>query len=219
MLDADPAGSRPESGLSARASLALIAEQRAGAARSLRPSPATMLAAWGVAWTAGFGAFYLAAAGGAALAMPAWAAAALLCGCCLAAAGVTAREVFRAGRGVAGASRAVSAGYGSAWVLAFAAVDAFDFGLERQGLPPADASLLWPGSAVLVCGILYLAGGLLWRDRLHYGVGAWTVLVAAGGVAAGVPGNFAVMSLAGGGGLLAAAAVARRRDARRTGPG
>lgn len=45
----------------------------------------------------------------------------------------------------------------------------------------------------------------LFRDPVHYGLGIWMLAVAASSVFAGVPGNFAVLALAGGGGFLVAA--------------
>jgi hypothetical protein len=50
--------------------------------------------------------------------------------------------------------------------------------------------------------VLYHAGGALWQDRFQYGLGVWMLVTGAGSVLAGVPGNFAVLALAGGGGLL-----------------
>ena len=68
----------------------------------------------------------------------------------------------------------------------------------------------------MVAGVLYLAGGALFADRVQYGLGAWMLAVGAGSVQAGWPANFAVLALAGGGGFLAAAGfiVARGRRAR-----
>jgi hypothetical protein len=45
----------------------------------------------------------------------------------------------------------------------------------------------------------------LFQDRFQYGLGLWMLVSAATSVFAGVPGNFAVVALAGGGGLLLAA--------------
>jgi len=77
--------------------------------------------------------------------------------------------------------------------------------VTRLGLPADAVTLLWSGSAVVLVGVLYLAGGALWQDRFQYGLGVWMLLTGAGSVWAGVPGNYAVLSLAGGGGLLLAA--------------
>jgi hypothetical protein len=101
--------------------------------------------------------------------------------------------------------------YGWSWLLAFAGLFAIDLALGQHGLPSHLAPLLWTGSSLLVVGLLYLAGGMLWCDRLQYGLGVWVLVTGAASVAAGVPDNFAVLSLAGGGGFLIAAAIARTR--------
>ena len=120
------------------------------------------------------------------------------------------------GRGVQGPSRTAGARYGWSWLLAFAGVSALNIGLSQHGLPASLAPLLWPGSAAVVAGVLYLAGGVLFADRVQYGLGAWMLAVGAGSVLAAWPANFAVLALAGGGGFLAAAVfiLARARRAR-----
>jgi hypothetical protein len=195
-----------EGELSPQESLDLISEQRAGAVRSLYPSPVPMLSSWGAAWLLGFGACYLAQAG----ALPGWGAWVTLAGLSVLAMTVTARQLSRSRRGVTGPSRVVGAMYGWSWLLGCGGAFALNVGLTAQGMPERLQPLLWPGSTLLVVGVLYLAGGVAWQDRLIYGLGAWTLLVAAGSVAAGTPANFALMALAGGGGLLAAAAIAQR---------
>lgn len=194
----------PERGLSPQESLALISEQRDSAVRSLYPHAAPMLASWGASWLLGFGAFWLAAAKPPVL--PWWAAGTVLGALSVLAATVTGRQLMR-GRGVTGPSRAAGARYGWAWALGWAGVYAFNFGLMHDGLPARLAPVVWPGTSLLLAGVLYLAGGVIWQDRVNYGLGAWMLVVAAGGVFAGTPANFAVMALGGGGGLLAAAAA------------
>lgn len=200
-----------ESDLSPEESLALIEAQRGRVARSLYVDPALILGAWGVAWLVGFGAIYLTTAGWLGTVMPTWGAG-VIAGVLFAAATlVSFGELVRRGRGVQGPSRRIAALYGWSWLLAFAGLFALDLALEHQGLPSDLAPLLWSGSSLLAVGLLYLAGGMLWDDRLQYGLGVWVLVTGAGSVAAGVSGNFAVLSLAGGGGFLVAAAVARAR--------
>jgi hypothetical protein len=207
---AQPPAAEQAGRLSARESLALISEQRAGAVRSLYPSRVPMLASWGVAWLFGFGACYLAQPGRGAPALPDWSASAILFGLSLVAVVVTARQFRRSGRGVTGPGRAVGAMYGWSWVLGSAVDYALNLGLASHGMPARLESLLWPVTTLLVVGLLYLAGGMAWQDRLMYGLGAWMLLVAVASVAVGVPANFALIALAGGGGLLTAAGLARR---------
>ncbi len=211
MRDADPGTSAVAgSGLSPRESLDLISEQRAGAVRSLYPSPVPMFASWGVAWLLGFGAYYLAQPGGGRPVLPGWAPPATLLGLSLVAIVVTARQVSHSRRGVTGPSRAVGAMYGWSWALGSTVNYLINWGLASHGMPARLESLLWPATTLLTVGLLYLAGGLLWQNRLMYGLGAWTLLVAMTSVAVGVPANFALIALAGGGGLLTAAGLAYR---------
>jgi len=120
----------------------------------------------------------------------------------------------RRGRGVRGPSQRTAAMYGWSWLLAVVGVLALDLALEHQGLPSDLAPLLWTGSSLLAVGLLYIAGGMLWDDRLQYWLGAWVLVTGAASVTAGVSGNFAVLSLAGGGGFLIAAAAFRVRGSR-----
>lgn len=206
-----PAGIADPSHLSPAETLALIEAQRRTAARSLNVDPALILGAWGVAWLVGGGAVYLAANGWLGTVVPTWLAGVISGVLFAAAALVSFGEQVRRGRGVAGPSRRVAALYGWSWLLAFAGVFALNLALEQQGLPSHLAPLLWTGTSLLAVGLLYLAGGMLWGARLQYGLGLWVLATGAGSVAAGFPGNFAVLSLAGGGGFLVAAAVARAR--------
>ncbi len=198
--------------LSPAETLALIEAQRRVVARSLYVDPALILGAWGVAWLVGGGAVYLAAHGWLGTVASNWLAGAIAGVLFAAAALVSFGEQVRRGRGVAGPSRRVAAVYGWSWLLAFAGVSALNLALQQQGLPTHLAPLLWTGTSLLAVGLLYLAGGMLWGSRLQYGLGLWVLATGAGSVAAGFPGNFAVLSLAGGGGFLVAAAVARARD-------
>jgi hypothetical protein len=93
------------------------------------------------------------------------------------------------------------------WPAALLGVLVFDLGLSRQGLSATAQSLLWPGSFLLVAALLFLAAGVLFGDRAQFGLGLWSLAVAAGSTFAGRPGNFVVLALAGGGGLLLAAAA------------
>ena len=219
MNDSDAPGSpqpvAADEELSPQELLELIRTQHEGAARDLYVAPARILASWGVAWTLGFGAFYFASSRARWHFLPLWAAAVVLVTLSAVAVAVVVTQMAR-GRGVQGPSRTAGARYGWSWLLAFAGVSALNIGLSQHGLPASLAPLLWPGSAAVVAGVLYLAGGVLFADRVQYGLGAWMLAVGAGSVLAAWPANFAVLALAGGGGFLAAGVfiLARARRAR-----
>jgi hypothetical protein len=202
--------------LSPQELLGLIRTQHDGAARDLYVDPARILGSWGVAWLLGFGAFYVASSRARWHFLPLWAAAVILGALSAAAVTGVITQLACRGRGVQGPSRTVAARYAWSWPLAFAGVVALNIGLSQHGLPASLAPLLWPGSSAVVAGVLYLAGGVVFADRVQYGLGAWMLAVGAGSALAGWPANFAVLALAGGGGFLAAAAfiLARGRRAR-----
>jgi len=198
------------------ASLALVDAQRTEAIRSLRVNPVPILAAWGVAWLVGFGGFYLASSKGPGPFVANWVAALVLGALFAAAVAMSVGQGVWHGRGVEGPSRRVSAMYGWSWGLGFAGLYGVIMGLSHAGLPSGLLPLAWSGGSLLVVGLLYLTGGIVWGDNVQYGLGVWTLVVGTASVSAGVPGNFLVLSLAGGGGLLAAAGLAQTTGSRRS---
>lgn len=187
-----------EQGLSPGESLALIERQRGEVAARLRFPVSGLFAAWGIAYLVGFGLAFAATQG------PVPVGVAVGVGVLLGVAAIAYSAIrgVAAGRGISGRSQTVGAMYGWSWTLGFAGLYAVNFGLMSRGLPAAVVSLLWSGSALLLAGVLYLAGGALWGDRAQYALGVWMMASAAGSVFIGYPGNFLVLSLAGGGGFL-----------------
>jgi hypothetical protein len=79
------------------------------------------------------------------------------------------------------------------------------------GVPGPVISLIWSGSALIVVGLLTIAGGLLWPGSGQYALGVWILVSAAASVVVGHPTNFLVLALAGGGGFVVLAVVSRLR--------
>ncbi|WP_052488977.1 hypothetical protein [Streptomyces sp. 150FB] len=208
--ETDADGSEP---LSASESLALIDTGLRDVRRQVRTNPAQFFSVWGVAWLVGFGASYL--AHGDDRLIPGWVGTAVPAVLLLGALVWSLAYGLRTGRGVSGPSRSVGVLYGWSWTLGFGCLFAVNGALIRHGLTSDEAALLWSSSALLLTGVLYLAGGMLWQDMFQYTLGVWSMVCAAGAVFAGVPGNFLVQSLAGGGGFLALAVYHRFR---RSGP-
>jgi hypothetical protein len=188
---------------SARHALTLIDERRRQSRVSLFPGPAPILAAWGCVYLAGFGAFWLSVHTNV---VATWVAVLILGGLGCLALAVSVARMTRLGRGVQGPSRRSAAMYSWCWPATLVGVTALDLGLTRHGLPEATLSLLWPGSFLLVVAVLFLCGGVLFGDRTQFGLGVWSLAVAAASTFAGWPGNYVVLALAGGGGLLTASA-------------
>jgi hypothetical protein len=202
--------------LMAEESLAVIERQRAEVSRRLGVNPALFFWLWGVAYLLGFGSIFLTYGTDPLLPLASWVAAVITAVLFSAAMVVSAVYGARAGRGIHGPSRMVGAMYGWSWTLGFLGLVGVNIGLTRLGLSEDAVSLLWSGSSLLLGGVLYLAGGALWQDRFRYGLGVWMLLTGAGSVFAGVPGNFAVLSVAGGGGLLVTAGYFTLRRGRST---
>ena len=186
-------------------SLALIATQSERTRREIGPNPAVLLAVWGLVWLLGFGLVYLSAPPTALL--PMWAAGAIAVAGFAGAMAYSAIYGIRSGRGVRGPSRLVGAMYGWSWMIAFGGLTVVNTALIRLGLDTELIPLLWSGTSLMLTGLMYLAGGMLWQSRLQYGLGVWIIASGAASVLAGGPYNFLVLSLAGGGGFLVASLV------------
>lgn len=195
-----------DSALSAGESLALIERQQQEVRRHLWVNAALFYGPWGAAYLLGFGSIFLTYPTAFPVRLSGVVAAVITAVLFAVAMVVTVAVGTRAGRGVRGPSQAAGVMYGWSWTLGFVGLGAVNSAVTRAGLPPDAVTLLWSGSSLLLVGVLYLTGGALWQDRFQYGLGVWMLLTGAGSVLAGVPGNFAVVSLAGGGGLLLAAA-------------
>jgi hypothetical protein len=198
--------------LSPGESLELAEAQRAAVARALGVDPVVLYATWGVAWCAGFGLLGLSATGtGVPLALSAVVFAALMAWGLV----VTAVQSRRAGRGITGSSAMAGAFYGWSWLLGFAGLGAVISATARLTQDDRVFALLWPAGSGLLVGVLYMVGAAVWREPYQFGLGVWVLLTTTTGALIGVPGLYAVMSLAGGGGFLASAAVFAVRRSRR----
>ncbi|MEV6876378.1 hypothetical protein [Amycolatopsis sp. NPDC051128] len=202
--------------LSAEESLNLIAQQNRRTRRELGGGPARMLAAWAFAWLIGWGFTYVTTLPG--VAVPGWVAGGVVVPLLfLGAVAYTAYTSIRTGRGIRGPSRTVGAMYGYGWALGSTGLMVVDIRITQfQTLSSDQVSLLWTGTWLLFTGVMYLAGGMVWQDKLMYGLGAWMIVSAALSVLVGYPANFLVLTVCGGGGFLLGAIVYFVRE--KTGP-
>jgi hypothetical protein len=191
--------------------LAAIETERRRIRRRVTADPAVINATWAVAWFIGFGVAYL--AHGPDRVLPGWLGPTVPSVLIVAAFLASTGYAVRADAGITGPSRTSRAMYGASWSLGFGCLTVVNIALVHRGMVGDLAILVWSASSLLLAGVLQLAGGTLWRDRVLFATGAWTMISATGAVLAGVPGNFLVLSLAGGGGfaLLAAWSVRCRR--------
>lgn len=193
--------------------LALIAAQRESTRRRTSPTLTVIATAWGLAWLIGYLALYLTFDDGSS---PGWAFV-IFVGLLASAVAVTAVHTTRRASGVGGDSATVGAMYGGAWAVGFVAAGLIFAGAVRAGASPEVMAVLSNGVSCLVVGLLYLAGGIVWREGRMFALGAWIALVAGLASLAGAPANYLLMALAGGGGFLAAA-LAEALTTRRSTP-
>jgi hypothetical protein len=190
------------------AALAIIEQQRRQAGLT-RVSNAVLFAVWGLAWLVGYGALWLSGRHG-----EVSPASALVFGACVLVGLVaTFWHVTRRMRGIVGSGPRTGAMFAGAWVVGYAAQGMTIGGLARAGASDDVVQLVANASGALVVGLLFLAGGMMWRSPGMYGLGAWMCLVAGAAALVGLPGSYLVMALAGGGGMLVASgleAVLRR---------
>ncbi|PPK92013.1 hypothetical protein CLV92_11857 [Kineococcus xinjiangensis] len=205
--------------LGAAESLALIERQQRRVSEAVSVDPVLIYGAWGVAWLVGFLLFALSLGGSGLLGLSAGAAAPVLGLLLLAAMVITTVHTARATTGIAGPGATSGALYGWSWLLGFAALAALIASLHRYTADPQVFAVLSAGGSALVVGLLYLAGGALWREPHQFALGAWILLTGCGGALLGLPGLYWAMSLAGGGGFLLTAAVFALRRRGRAGTG
>ena len=186
--------------------------QQRRTARELTPSPLGLYLPWGLGYLVAFGAAWLASGPDAVIPGPVTA---VLVGMAALLPPVgSALTVSRSGRGLTGPSRRVGAMYGWTWFLGFVALTSVNLRLAASGIPPETMSLLWSGTALVLVGLLFLAGGVIWPGSGQYVLGLWILGTAVASVLVGYPTNFLVLAVLGGGGLVTTALVMHRRRGR-----
>lgn len=194
-LDADPPPTASDA-------LEIIRREQARTAAAMTPNLTLMIGLWGVAWLAGgivqFGYLRGLVSG----ATAGWTGIALL----VVAAAVSIVLGVRSGQGVRSSSGVQGAMYGWSWSIAMIAMGVV-VAATADELPVALRPVLIPALFVFVVGVLYLAGGAIWRDTVQYATGVWIVVVAVAAVLVGAPSSALVLGVGGGGALLAAAAA------------
>lgn len=204
----EPAATEADAAPEVADALAIIAAQRARAA-DVRPSSALLFGVWGAVWLVGYGAMWWTARDDD---TPSVAAGVIAVGGGVLALVVTIVHITRRTRGIAGSSARQGAMLGWAWAIGFLAQSMIVGGLGQAGASGEVIALAANAIAALVVGLLYLAGGILWRSTAMYVLGGWIALVGAAATLAGLPGSYLLMALAGGGGMLVAAAAEAARN-------
>jgi hypothetical protein len=190
----------------------LMRDQRRRTRRwELRPYVA-MLVVWAVSWAVGFTCLWSSDADGGNpwFRMPATAAAIVFIVLMAVAIVVSIVAGIRSGVGVRGPSRLAGALYGWSWTISMLGAGALLGAVGRAGMPTETMNILAPGLFVLLVGVLYLAGGALWRAPVQYALGVVMIATALGASFAGSPTHYLVYATVGPVAMLVVAALMAR---------
>jgi len=175
----------------------LMQSQRRSTQSRLLRGYAVLLVVWAAAWAIGFGALWCGHDIGGVDLLPtavAW----IVFGACMVVAIVWSIITgVRSGAGIRGRSRFQGMLYGWSWTISMVGTWLLLVGLQRAGLPDELAALIYPGAFALIVGVLYLAGGALWRAPVQYALGIVIIAVAVAATFMGTPFNFLVYAIAG----------------------
>lgn len=169
--------------------LELLREQERRSQSQAHRLPALMLIAWAIAWAVGFLTLWSAAetGGNPWFRVPAEAAWAVYGASIAAAVVVSIISGIRIGVGVRGPSKLAGAMYGWSWTISTLGAGFLLGAMARAGVPSAVMGILAPALFALVVGVLYLAGGMLWRSPAQYALGCVMIATAIGASFAGAP--------------------------------
>ncbi|MBB5077637.1 hypothetical protein [Nonomuraea endophytica] len=193
--------------------LRLIEEQQTAAMRRFIPDPLLMYVPWGVAWFVGFGTLFLGqglAGDGNGLLPITWQVGlAVLWATQIIAFVFMIIALLRAGGHIKGESEARGAMYGLAWFIGFNAMGIlatrFVPLLPQDTIGPFYTSLF-----MLVAGLLYMAGGAVYRLWPQFLLGVWVVVVDVVGTVLGGGWIYLLLAVLGGGGAVTTGLWLRR---------
>ncbi|WP_327085216.1 hypothetical protein OIE66_22960 [Nonomuraea sp. NBC_01738] len=185
--------------------LRLIEEQQAAASRRFIPDPLLLYVPWGVAWLIGFGMFFLTYGfdGEGIVQLPWEVSLAVLMGCQLMALGLLVLATARSGAHVRGESEQRGAMYGMTWFVGMSAVGLIGSRFADY-LPDEQVSLLFTAFLMLMVGVLYMAGGAMYRHWGQFFLGIWVAVIDLIGVTLGPGWHPLLMAVLVGGGAIVA---------------
>jgi len=103
---------------------------------------------------------------------------------------------------------------GMAWIVGFVGLFLAITGLSAATGDPSLQTVLWPTGSGLVVGLIYLAEGAMRRDTLHYGLGAFLIVIATGVLFLPTAIAIGVLAVVGGSAYIAATLLDQRRRSR-----
>lgn len=205
----------PEPAFDPRAALASMNQAAAATRAAIEPNTAVIYFVWAAAYLLGYGLLHGAAFGWLPLAYGT----ALLIGgaILLAAVAYSAVAGIRSGSRIRGDSTFAGMAYGMSWTGGFLVVALFSIAISRllAGTDQLVTGWLINSVAILVVGIMYMAGAAIFQDRPMFLLGACFTVLNAAGLIAGSQAFISIFAI-GGPILFAAAGIAmlvlRRRD-------
>lgn len=176
----------------------LMQSQRRSTQRKLLRGYTILLLVWAAAWAVGFGALWFGQGVGGADVLPAPVAWSVFGACILGAIIWSIVTGVRSGAsGIRGRSQLQGMLYGWSWTISMVGTWLLLMGVQRAGLSTEAAALLYPGAFVLMVGVLYLAGGALWRSPVQYVLGIVMIALVAIATFVGAPYHYLVYAIAG----------------------
>lgn len=184
--------------------LALLEQQQRQVAARTAAFVPWILAAWGVAWLAGFLILQADALQHPDDWRPSIAACLAFAGL-LAAAGVLSAVLgIRSARGLRGTKQGTIVGivYGNTWWIGGIALIVIGRSLHGFGMREELLAVFYPSAFILFSGIMCLMGGLIWHAAPMMVLGVWCIILSAAGAMLPPPSNHLAYALAGGGAFL-----------------
>ncbi|WP_262106865.1 hypothetical protein [Arthrobacter sp. Marseille-P9274] len=205
-------GEPEEAPLDLHAALRLVNDAETRARRELYGDDAMVYLIWGLAWLVGYGGLHGARFGWLPLAPEQ---AMLIFGACILVALVsTVVIITRQSRGIRGHSSFLGAVYGGGWALGFMTMGALGGVVVAMTDDYWLRSMAFNGIAILIVGLMYMAGGAMFNDRNQAVLGVWFLVVNIVSLLAGPVHFLTVLAVLGPAGFFAAAlagTVRRRR--------
>lgn len=178
--------------------LDLLESTRRATIRKLSGRYVSLFVVWAAAWAIGFGTLCVTRGVGAVDLVPTvagWIVFAASLG--IAIVWSTIVGISAANDGIRGRSQLQGALYGCSWTITMVAAWLFIAGLQRNGLSGELVQLVYPGIYVFLVGVLYLAGGALWRAVPMYVLGGILIVVAVVATFFGAPTHYLVYATVG----------------------
>jgi hypothetical protein len=187
--------------LGLQAALAIVEDAERSTRRQLNGNTALIYLLWGLAWIAGYGALEGSRRGW--LPLDSDSALIVLAAALLVATVTTVVLSMRSALGIRGHSAFQGGMHGASWAMGFLIMGILSMSIGRAVDDFWLRGMLINSTAVLIVGLLYVAGGTTFNDRRQCYLGLWLLGVTAAALLSGPDHFLAVYLYLGAGGMLA----------------